>query len=77
MRSAAVSGLLRSAPGAVIASRAWTAFAGGSASWYFRLPEITDPSKPPVYKDLNFRFRPKRPLSDHYAIDMMAGCIPI
>jgi hypothetical protein len=34
---------------------------GYPAIGYFRLSKITDPSKPPVYKDLNFRFRPKRP----------------
>jgi hypothetical protein len=50
---------------------------GYPAIGYFRLSEITDPSKPPVYKDLNFRFRPKRPLSDHHATAMMAGCIAI
>jgi hypothetical protein len=50
---------------------------GCPAIGYFRLSEITDPSKPPVYKDLNFRFRPKRPLSDHYATAVMAGCIAI
>jgi hypothetical protein len=50
---------------------------GYPAIGYFRLSAITDPSKPLVYKDLNFRFRPKRPLSDHHATAMMAGCIAI
>jgi hypothetical protein len=44
---------------------------------YFRLSEITDPAKPPVYKDLNFRFRPKRPLSGHYAEAAKAGAITV
>jgi hypothetical protein len=45
----------------------------------FRLSEITDPSKPPVYKDLNFRFRfkPQRPLSELYAAAAKAGSITI
>jgi hypothetical protein len=44
---------------------------------YFRLSEITNPSKPPVYKDLNFRFRPKRPLSEHCAEAAKAGAITV
>ncbi|EIM30271.1 DUF2958 domain-containing protein [Microvirga lotononidis] len=44
---------------------------------YFRLSDITDPSKPPVYKDLNFHLRPKRPLSEHYADAVKAGAITI
>jgi hypothetical protein len=44
---------------------------------YFRLSEITCPSKPPVYKDLNFRFRPKRPLSEHCAAAAKAGSITV
>src|SRR4051812_10537833 len=44
---------------------------------YFRLSDITDPSKPPVYKDLNFHLHPKRPLSEHYADAVRAGCIKI
>jgi hypothetical protein len=44
---------------------------------YFRLSEITAPTKPPVYKDLNFRFRPKRPLSEHCADAAKAGAITV
>jgi hypothetical protein len=46
---------------------------------YFRLSDITDPSKPLVYQDLNFcfRFRPQRPLSELYAAAAKAGSITI
>ncbi|WP_162003082.1 DUF2958 domain-containing protein [Microvirga tunisiensis] len=44
---------------------------------YFCLSEITRPSEPLVYKDLNFRFRPKRPLSEHCAEAAKAGSITV
>ncbi|WP_246776990.1 DUF2958 domain-containing protein [Microvirga sp. VF16] len=44
---------------------------------YFRHSEITSKPLRPVYKDLNFRFRPKRPLSELYAVAAKAGSITV